>query len=98
MKIKNLGHWVTDYLYALHKHSLVFVYRKPPAHYLGYSVEGKKPIVIIPGVLEKWHFMKVIADPLSRLGHPVYILPHLGYNTESVDRTTRTVRELIDER
>ncbi|MEK7465318.1 MAG: hypothetical protein AAB631_00915 [Patescibacteria group bacterium] len=95
-KFNNVIFWVHDYLHAIHKQSYAFLYRKPPAHYLGYVKHDKKPIILIPGVYEKWHFLKALADPLSRMGHPVYALEHLGYNTKEIHRSAQLVRELID--
>jgi triacylglycerol esterase/lipase EstA (alpha/beta hydrolase family) len=98
MKVKNLKHWVLDYVHLAHKHSWAFVYRKPPTHYLGHIIEGKNPIILIPGVFEKWHFLKVVADPLSLKGHPIYAVEHIGYNTKEIHRTAKLIRELIEEK
>ncbi|MFY9462258.1 MAG: alpha/beta fold hydrolase [Candidatus Sungiibacteriota bacterium] len=96
--LKKLWHWTHDYLYALHTQSNAFIYRKPPEHYLGYIVENKRPVILIPGVYEKWHFLKALADPLSLKGHPIYALEHLGYNTKEVHHSAKLVRELIEEK
>ena len=58
-------------------------------------VEGKIPIVIIPGVLGKWSFMKKIADTLSLEGHPIYIVPELGYNLYSIPNSSFLVSNLL---
>ncbi len=72
--------------------------RKPPEHYLGYTKEGKAPIVLIPGVYEKWHFLKAFADSLSLMGHPIYVMEHLGYNTKAIHHSAKLIRELINEK
>ncbi len=95
--IRKLGHWVHDYLYAVHQAAYSFIYRGVPRHYLGYVVSGRPPIILIPGIYEKWHSLKAFADPLSRRGHPVYALTHLGYNTGAISRSAQLVRELIEE-
>lgn len=97
-RLKKVAYWVHDYLFALHKQSHAFLIRKPPEHYLGYVKEGKAPIVLIPGVYEKWHFLKAFADPLSLAGHPIYVLEHLGYNTKAIHHSAKLVRELISEK
>ena len=94
--LKKVGYWIHDYLHALHKQSYAFLYRKPPKHYLGHIIANKYPIVLIPGIYEKWHFLKAIADPLSLKGHPIYVLEHLGYNTKAIPHSAKLVRELID--
>ena len=84
-------------MHAVHKQSLAFMYRKPPEHYLGYVVGNKKPIVLIPGLFEKWHFLKAIADPLSLQGHPIYVPEHIGYNTKEIHNGAQLVHEFIEE-
>ncbi|MBI2889043.1 MAG: hypothetical protein HYY10_03930 [Candidatus Liptonbacteria bacterium] len=93
-RIKN---WLIDYLHAFRAHSYAF-FVKPPTHYLGYVNTEKAPVILIPGIYEKWHFLKAIADPLSLKGHPIYILEHLGYNTKGIHHTAKLIRELIDEK
>ncbi|MGC9603276.1 MAG: alpha/beta fold hydrolase [Minisyncoccia bacterium] len=90
--------WVRDYIYAAKGHGLAFLSRKPPAHYLGYIEKGRAPVVLIPGIYTKWHFLKAIADPLSNLGHPIYVVDKLGYNTKGIPDAAKLVRELIDEK
>ncbi len=93
-----LIHWVRDYLHAAKGHGLAFLSRRPPIHYLGYIEEGRAPIVLIPGIYAKWHFLKAIADPLSNLGHPIYIVDKLGYNAREIPDGAKLVQELIDEK
>src|SRR3989344_5464630 len=92
-----LGRWVRDYLHAAKEQVASFLVQKPPDHYLRHIIHGKCPLILIPGVLEKWHFLHAIADPLSRQGHPVYVLEHLGYNTRTIHESAELVRKLIDE-
>lgn len=98
MKIKNFGHWFRDYLCLIHKQGQSFIYKKPPEHYLGHVVENKKPIILIPGIFEKWNFLKAIADPLSLMGHPIYILENIGYNNIKIDYASKLVLEFIEEK
>jgi triacylglycerol lipase len=97
-KFKRITHWVHDYLHMLHKQSNAFLMRKPPEHYLGCIKEGKAPIILIPGVYEKWHFLKAFADSLSLAGHPIYLLEHLGYNTKAIHHSAKLIEELINEK
>jgi triacylglycerol lipase len=74
------------------------MFYKPPKHYLGFIVENKSPIILIPGLYTKWQFLKAIADPISLKGHPVYVVENLGYNTRAIDDSARLVREFVDEK
>jgi len=75
-----------------------FLYRQPPKHYLGYVIENKVPVILIPGILEKWGFLKNLADKISLDGHPVYIIPKLGYNLKDIPTSAKIVRDLIEEK
>ena len=96
--IKHIRHWGIDYLHMLRGHARVFLYLRPPRHYLGHIVRGKEPIILIPGVVEKWHFLKEFADPLSLQGHPVYVIRKLGYNVKDIPRSGELISELIQEK
>jgi len=95
--MKKLKHWIVDYVHMLHGHSQAF-YAREPGHFLGYTKEGKVPIILIPGVFSKWHFLKFFADPLSQKGHPIYIVRSLGYNTRAISHSAKLVHELINEK
>jgi triacylglycerol lipase len=94
--IKKITNWVRDYFYLTKGYS--FMFYKPPKHFLGYTLENKPPVILIPGVYSKWQFLKAVADPISLKGHPVYVVERLGYNTRAIDDSARLVRELIDEK
>ena len=98
MKLKIIFYLICDYIYAFHKQVGVFIFTKPPAYYLSRAVEGKSPIILIPGVYEKWYFLKSIADRLSGIGHPIYILDGLGYNTKEISSSARLVYDFMKEK
>lgn len=61
----------------------------------GYARGSERPVVILPGVYETWHFLRPIADELNRRGHPVHVVHALGYNRDPVPATAALVaREL----
>jgi triacylglycerol lipase len=39
-----------------------------------------RPIVLLPGVYETWHFLQTVGVHLNRLGHPVHVIPTFGRN------------------
>ncbi len=90
--------WIKDYLHLVQGHWRMFKFKEPPKHYLGYVFQGKAPLILVPGVHSTWPFLKPIADKLSLLGHPVYILPRLGYNTFKISASAKIVRDLIEEK
>jgi hypothetical protein len=92
---KKLSYWLHDYVYMTRGALSGVLYRNPPEHYTGYVVDGKVPVVMIPGVTSRWAFMKHLADAISLLGHPVYIVPSLGNNLYSVPDSAKKVYEVI---
>lgn len=92
---KKIGHWLIDYGYMIRGGATSLIYRNPPAHYLGHVVSGKIPVILIPGILGKWSFMKHLGDKISLEGHPVYIVRQLGYNIYSIPTSARKLKVLI---
>jgi alpha-beta hydrolase superfamily lysophospholipase len=39
-----------------------------------------RPVVLLPGVYETWHFLQAAGDALNARGHPVHTVPALGLN------------------
>ncbi len=95
--INKIHGWAKDYLQAAHAHVHAVLVKKPPKHFLGHIVHGKKPIILIPGYLEKWNFLRTIANPLSHAGHPIYVVKNLGYNSKEIHFSSKLVFELINE-
>ncbi|MFA6414801.1 MAG: hypothetical protein WC217_00225 [Candidatus Paceibacterota bacterium] len=92
---KKIGAWLIDYGYMFRGTLATVIYHEPPKHYLGHVVEGKTPIILVPGILGRWSFMKHLGDRLSLQGHPVYIVPKLGYNVYSVPTSAKILRSLV---
>lgn len=49
-----------------------------------YSQGDLAPVLLLPGVLERWTMMRRLADRLNALGHPVHAVPELRNNTVTV--------------
>ncbi|MDB4939824.1 MAG: hypothetical protein JWO40_249 [Candidatus Doudnabacteria bacterium] len=89
--------WVKDYAHMFNVGSLQYFRRTPPKHYLGHVIDGKVPVIILPGIFGRWAFLKPMADHISLLGHPVYIVPKLGNNIGDIPSSAKKVKEVIDE-
>lgn len=95
--MKKTFQWLADYFHMFKRGLSMFVYIKPHKHYLGHIVHGKCPIIIIPGILGKWAFMRPIANKLSFDGHPVFVVTKLKNNLFDIPSSARIVREVIEE-
>jgi len=89
--------WINDYAYLFQKGAFMYFRHTPPKHYLGHVVEGKVPVIILPGIFSRWALLKPLADHISLLGHPVYIVPKLGNNTGDIPSSSKKVLEVIEE-
>ncbi|WP_156466038.1 MULTISPECIES: PGAP1-like alpha/beta domain-containing protein [unclassified Rathayibacter] len=49
-----------------------------------YASGDEAPVLLIPGVYETWQFLQPVADRLHAAGHPIHVLPALGYNTRPI--------------
>jgi hypothetical protein len=60
--------------------------------------EGRlRPVVILPGIYESWHYLRPIAEGLNADGHPVHVIPALGWNRAPIPVTAAAVRaHLVD--
>lgn len=85
-------HWIIDYWYLTRGALTMYWRKRPPSHYLDFILPDHTPVILIPGLLEKWGFMKNLGDFLSARGHPVYVVPELGYNITGIPSAAKTVR------
>lgn len=87
--------WLKEFVQIFGGMVIVNIHREPPEHYLSYTVAGKVPVILIPGILGKWAHLKNLGDKISLRGHPVYIVPELGYNLYSIPSSAKMLRALI---
>ncbi|OGI63440.1 hypothetical protein A2818_00750 [Candidatus Nomurabacteria bacterium RIFCSPHIGHO2_01_FULL_40_12] len=89
--------WIKDFTHLLSAGTIMYLKHTPPKHYLGHIVDGKVPVIILPGLFARWGFLKPIGDHISLLGHPVYIVPGLGNNITDIPASAKKVRHIIEE-
>ena len=89
---KHARGWITDYYHMIRGGVAMTLHTKPPHHYLGHIVPKKPPVIIIPGILLSWGFMKHMGDKIYHAGQPVYVVPQLKYNLYSIPTSAKIVR------
>ncbi|MDP2648299.1 MAG: alpha/beta hydrolase [bacterium] len=87
--LKELWHILTKYIFST-------LYRHPPDYYLGLARDGYAPLVLLPGLTNRWSTMRYLADKLARRGHPVYIVGELGSNMQIISSASRVVKEFME--
>lgn len=60
-----------------------------------FAAGAKAPVLLIPGVYETWQFLRPIAERLHEAGHPIHVLPALGYNAHPIVDSARMGQEYL---
>ena len=90
--IRNLGAWALDYAYAAERQLRALTSRSSPR---GFQTGERCPVVVIPGVYERWQFLQPLIRRVHEAGHPVYVVRKLSWNTASVPEAARHVADFI---
>src|SRR3954453_21542116 len=83
-----------DYPNALRFRAHAVRYRAVPVAFADGSL---RPVVILPGIYESWHYLGPIAERLNEAGHPVHVIPTLGLNRAPIPRTAELVHSQLVE-
>lgn len=59
---------------------------------------ARPPVLLIPGVFESWHYLRVIGERLAARGHPVHRVAELGLNHRPIDRAARLLGAYVVDR
>lgn len=87
--------WGRDYAFAARKHVRSTFDRRPPT--LRGLPGARVQVILVPGVVERWHFMEPLAQRLVRAGHGVRFVPELGRNLAPVLEGAEVVGRVVDE-
>ncbi|MET0955888.1 MAG: alpha/beta hydrolase, partial [Cryobacterium sp.] len=68
--LHNAGSWLLDYGYALRWQARTVLSRTDPGEF---GTGTAAPVLILPGVYERWPFMRPLIDALHEHGHPVHV-------------------------
>ena len=61
--------------------------RRPPARW---SEGDRDPVVLLPGVYERWSYLLRIGERLHDEGHPVHVVPGLRRNVAPIPARRRS--------
>jgi pimeloyl-ACP methyl ester carboxylesterase len=57
----------------------------------------RRPVLLLPGVYETWHFLEGVGAHLHDLGHPVYVVPGFGRNVGSIGRMAALAGDYLEQ-
>ncbi len=79
--MRRLWLWYLDYWYVGLLQIRALFARRVPSEF---SQGDRAPVLLIAGVWEPWYFLCGIGRRLSDAGHPVHVVPEIGYSRASV--------------
>jgi len=89
--------WLLDTLFAIRGFIQMYVYVKPPKKYLTHDEDKVFPILIIQGYMDRWGFIKNLADKISDYGFAVHVLPELKNNLEDITYSAKYISKYIED-
>ena len=90
--LHNAGSWLLDYGYALLWQARTVLSRTDPARF---GTGTAAPVLILPGVYERWPFMRPLIELLHEHGHPVHVVTRLGTNRRPVAESATIVADYL---
>jgi len=85
---------ISDYAWITQRQAATALTRSTPDQW---SRGHRSPVVLLPGVWERWPILASLADRLNALGHPVYTVPSLGFNRRPIpDAAARVAERLVE--
>lgn len=84
-------HLLGDYPNAIRMRGLGLAAPVPAS----YAAGAGRPVVIVPGVFERWNFLRPVANRLAEAGHPVHVIPELGVNAGPIPEAARRVNAFL---
>ena len=58
----------------------------------------RRPVLLLPGVYETWHFLETVGRHLNSLGHPVHTIPAFRYNLRPIAEMAAIASDYLVER
>ena len=84
--------WILDYIYVGFWQLLGFIRRGDSRIFLKPQTNLQKhPVILIPGIYERWEFMRPIAKTLFNAGFVVHVVEGIGYNRGTVEEMAQKI-------
>jgi hypothetical protein len=61
-----------------------------------FATGNRRPVLILPGVYETWHFLEPVAEHLHDRGHPVHAVPTFGRNLRPIGEMAEIARDYLE--
>jgi pimeloyl-ACP methyl ester carboxylesterase len=85
--------WMADYAYAARVNvGATLRHRRVPR-----ARGDLAPVLLIPGVYERWQFMRAVGGRLAKRGHAVHVVEPLGRNLAAVPEAAAMAQAYLDD-
>lgn len=95
--LRNGRLWLLDYAYGSYWQLHGLLRPSDATAYLRVAGQGRSAVVLLPGIYERWQFMRPVADMLHDRGHPVHVVDRLRWNTAPVAASAGHVGAYLQE-
>jgi hypothetical protein len=89
------GVWVDDYAYAIASERRSARARPDP---VPLEQGSKRPVLLIPGVYERWEYLLPVAEALHGAGYPCFVVPALQRNSIPIPQAARLAADVLRDR
>jgi hypothetical protein len=62
-----------------------------------FAAGTKRPVLLLPGVYETWHFLRAVAAHLNEHGHPVHVVPTFGRNVQPIGEMAQLAGDYLEQ-
>jgi pimeloyl-ACP methyl ester carboxylesterase len=90
---RHVGSRAVDYAWAYRVRALSLRRHDPATMRSGVG----RPVLLLPGVYETWHFLEAAGSHLHDLGHSVHVVPGFGRNLGPIPDMAAMAREYLEE-
>lgn len=89
--------WALDYGYVLRWQAMHVLRPIDPARYADPPGPHRAPLLVLPGILETWDFLRPLVEDLYERGHPIHVVTDLGRNRRPVPEMAECVERYLEE-
>ena len=94
--MRNIYVWIIDAIFTLRGFIDMYIFQNPPKKYLEFDEDKNTPVILLQGYMDRWGFIKNLADSISNAGYPVYVIPKLENNLKDISKSAALVNNMIN--
>jgi hypothetical protein len=93
--LSNGVHWWLDYAYVTYWQMRSGISRVDISRYKNGN-DTLPVVLLLPGIYERWQFLKPLADAIDQAGYRLHVVTELGRNSQSVEVSAEVVERYVE--